>query len=285
MMGYIFLGVDDHDSTKNIECAYALSLSLKLADPGCETCVVVDKFSHVPLKYTNGFDYIVELPFGRTEINHSDIHIDFWQLYHCTPFDSNMFINTYSLAIDNIASLWDFANIDDVVFGSAIDFRGNNTRDTEKFLVQDINKIPAFNTDLIYFNKSDKAQDFFKMADPLFKGWRDVFREILTDNKATNFDFTLMTNIVARATGDSYAFPKYFDYTDLGINFLYNPQDEIQIDWIDSLNIWITANIDIKINNHRQTGILHYDSPSVVTNDLIGKLNDNYRKTKTPIKN
>lgn len=282
--GYIFLGVDDEDKTRNIDCAYALSLSLKLADPDCETCVVVHKFEHVPKRYEGGFDYIVELPFGRTESNHHNIFIDFWQVYYCTPFDESMYINTYTLAVDNVASLWDVRQVDDIVFASATDFRGDLTYDAGKFITQERNNIAPFKADLIYFNKEQKSSEFFKMADPFFKGWRDIYRDVLTEYKAADFEYTLMTNIVAHSLGEQYTFPAYFDYIDLEINFQYNVDDEDQADWLDSLNIWVTDDVDIKINNHRQTGVWHYGNPRVMTADIIKKLDDNYRKAKTKVK-
>jgi hypothetical protein len=103
--GYIFIGVDDDGSVENITNAYALSLSLKLADPNRETCVVVESFHDVPKRYEDGFDYIVELPFKRTESNHHDVRIDFWQLYYCTPFDQTMFVDTQSIVAGNVDSL------------------------------------------------------------------------------------------------------------------------------------------------------------------------------------
>lgn len=282
--GYIFLGVDDTGKRQNIECAYALSLSLKLSDPGCETCVVVNKFDDVPRRYEDKFDYIVELPFGRTEVNHHNILIDFWQIYYCTPFDESMFVNTHSLAIDNIESLWEIRNLDDIVFASALDYRSDPTHDHKNFLVQERNNIPAFRSDLIYFNKGQKSSEFFKLADPFFKNWRDIYRENLSEFKANDFDFTLMTNIVAASLDEDYQFPKYFDYTALDIDFLYDPEKEKQTNWIGNLNVWITNNLEVKVNNHRQTGILYYNDPKVMTAKIIEKLDDHYRKKTTKIK-
>jgi hypothetical protein len=274
--GYIFLGVDDPDKTTNIECAYALSLSIKLADPDAETCVVIHKFAHVPKRYENGFDYIVELPYGRTDVNHHDIMLDFWQMYYCTPFDETMFINTYSLAIDNIISLWEMRKFDSIVFGSAQDYRGGGTYDVSKFIAQARNKIPEFDTDVIYFRKDLLASEFFKMADPVFKHWRDIFRSHLPEYSLADFDFTMVINLVAQILGESYQSPEYFDYTDLSLNFLFDLETDIQTDWLNSVNIWITDNIDVKINNHRQTGIFYYSDPSFMTTEILRKLHDNY---------
>jgi hypothetical protein len=281
--GYIFLGVDDPDKTTNIECAYALSLSIKLAELGAKTCVVVHKFEHVPKKYENGFDYIVELPYGRTDTNHHNIMLDFWQMYYCTPFDDTMFINTYSLAIDNISSLWEMRKFDSIVFANAQDFRGDDTHDVSKFVAQAHNKIPEFNTDVIYFRKDLLASEFFKMADPVFKNWREIFRSHLTEYSPSDFDFTLMVNLVSQMLGEHYQTPDCFNYIDLLLNFLYDAETDTQKDWLNSVNIWVTNDIDVKINNHRQSGIFYYSDPSVMTTEILRKLHDNYTAATTTL--
>lgn len=279
--GYIFFGVDDQGSTQNIERAYALSISLKLADPDRDTCVVVHQFDQVPKRYEEGFDYIIELPFGRTEVNHHDFRIDWWQLYHATPFEKSLYIDTYSIAVDNLDSLWKIANGQDLIFGVANDYRGYKTRNNKQFLVQDRNNLTAFDAGMIYFEKDLESSEFFKMADPLFKDWRTVYLEVLpTKYRAPDFDFNLMINITAKMIGNPIVQEEMFDYTDLGINFLWTPDEDEEERWIDSLNVWFTRDCDLKINNHRQTGIVTYQDPDFLTKDMLTKLNDYYRKAK-----
>jgi len=282
--GYIFLGVDDVGKTQNIKCAYALSISLKLADPDCETCVVVHKFDHVPRRYESGFDYIVELPYGRSDTSHHNMFIDFWQLYHCTPFDESMIINTYSLAIDNIKSLWDMRDIDDIVFATAHNYRGDNIRNDKKFIAQDKNNIKAFNSGVIYFRKEQKSSEFFKMADPMFRSWREIYDRYLSEVKADDFDFTLMTNIVADSLHEQYAIADKFKYTDLEIDFLFDADKDQPFNWSESQNIWITSDLNIKVNNYRLHGIFHYGDPEVITPNLIKQLDDDFSNTKNKTK-
>lgn len=278
--GYVFLGVDDFGKTQNIACAYALSLTLKLADPDRETCVVVNKFSDVPKRYENGFDYIVELPYGRSEVNHHNIFIDFWQLYYCTPFDESMFVNTYALAVESLDGMWDVARESDLVFASAKTFRGE-TFEGNRFDVHEKNKLPCHDVGVIFFRKEEITSEFFKMADPVFKGWRDVYREVHTEIKVNDFDFGLMVNTVAKLLGEQYTDPKLFTYTDLSIDFVQ--EDEKQYDWYDSLNIWFTKDLKLKINNHRLSGIVVYQEPRFLTDAMIDKINDHYNKETTKI--
>lgn len=281
--GYIFLGVDDTNSVVNITSAYALSISLKLADPTRETCVVVSSFHDVPKKYEDGFDYIVELPFKRTEINHRDVLIDFWQLYYCTPFDQTLFIDTQSIAVDNVDSLWEVADFGCLEFASARNFRGELDYHNSQFDVQRANTIVPFDSGMIYFSKDLESSQFFKVADPYFKNWRIIYRDMLNDTKPMDFDFTLMVNLIAGQLGIQPIKHDHFDYTDLTISVLGSDSETTRTDWIRTLNVWYTKDAKLKINNHRQSGIVRYNSPEFITKEMLTKLNDHYRNTTTKI--
>jgi hypothetical protein len=172
------------------------------------------------------------------------------------------------------------SGVADLMFGTALDFRGVATRNSERFVVQDRNSIPAFDAGMLYFTKDRESSEFFKLADPVFKNWRDIYRDRLSEFKATDFDFTLMVNITAQLTGNQYQFPRYFDYTDLELNFTWDPDVEDETNWTESLNLWITDDMTVKVNNHRQTGIVRYGNADYMTDEMIQKLNDNYRKSK-----
>lgn len=272
--GYVFFGTDDINKTTNIECAYVLSTNLKMQDPDCETCVIVHKFDHVPKKYESGFDYIIELPFGRTEVNHHNIFIDFWQLYHCTPFEENIFINTFSFPIDNIASLWEAARIGPIVFPSVLDYRGDlYTQNDESVYKQ--NDVEFYSGDLLYFRKDPLVEEFFKMADVIFKGWRDIYLEFLPEKRPVDFDLNVVVSLLVQLICEQYTTLKYFDYTDLTL------VDDIE----DNINLWITDDLRVKANNYRQTGIFKYGNPEVVNmSDIVEKSNGRFIKKKAKIK-
>jgi hypothetical protein len=276
--GYTILGIDGADSDDNIKAAYALSISLKLADPDRETCVVVTSFDDVTREYSHGFDYIVELPFGRTDANHHDIMIDWWQIYYCTPFTETMSIHNCSLAIDNIEMLWAQTNDVDIAFANSRDFRGTLRSDVERNVAQQRNDVPAFSANLVYFRKSYIASEFFKLADPVFRNWRNVYRDMLTEYRPTDFALDLMCNLTADQLGASYPVLELFDYTNLKINFLFDPENDDQAPWQSQYICWITDDLQVKINNYRQTGVFHYGDPELLTKGIMQKINDSFNK-------
>lgn len=278
--GYVFFGIDQYGESKNIDCAYALSISLKMRDPERETCVVVHKFDNVPKRYEKGFDYIVELPYGRSEVDHHDFRIDWWQIYYATPFEESIYLDTYSLAIDNLSSLWDVTQHEELLFGVARDFRGDLHRNNHLFRTQDNNQMIAFDTRMVYFSKGKKVSEFFKMADPVFKNWRTIYTDLLTNVKVPDFDVTLLVNVVAKLLGEKIIYNDLFDYTDATLKVWEPDEDEVADSWTKYLNVWYADDGMLKLNNHRQTGIFYYDDPTFMNKNIISKLNDNFRKKK-----
>lgn len=280
--GYIIIGTDDYGKTQNITCAYVLCLSLKLADPTREVCVVVNKFADVPKKYEDVFDYIVELPFGRTDSNHDNIFIDFWQLYYCTPFDETIFINTYAYAINNVESLWEVAAFGDLGVFIPTDFASDFF---ELRALQNNDKIEfdGHFADLFYFKKSEAAAEFFKMADPVFKNWRYVYQTYAENVKSKNFDLNVTVNIVLLMIGKTITANKLFDYSNLMLrNDEHQKIDDIE--WLQNLNLWFDIDLaTFKINNFNQRGVLVYNDPRIVEKFDLRKLHDNYRKTNTKV--
>jgi hypothetical protein len=278
--GYIILGVDAAGSIQNIKAAYALSLSLKISDPLRETCVVVNNFLDVPAEYEEGFNYIVELPFKRTEASHNDIMIDWWQIYYCTPFEETIAIHNYSIALDNMEMLWHQTSDIDIAFADSCDFRSILCTDVERTHANVRNNIAVYNAKVVYFRKSQIASEFFKMADPVFRSWRESYYATLPEYRPADFDLDLMCGITVSMLGENYPKLKLFNYNDLKINFLFDPTIENPLNWQEQYTVWVTNNLQVKINNHRQRGLFHYGYPQFLTTDIMRKINDSYN-TKT----
>lgn len=280
--GYITLGVDAPGKTTYIRAAYALSMSLKLTDPDRQTAVVVRKFGDVPSKYEKAFDFIIELPFARTDKTESNVMIDMWQLSHCTPFNETIFVHPMSLAIDNIDSLWDLTRDNDLVFGAAQNVNQEFRSYENKFVAQTNNNIRAFNIDVFYFKQSIKASEFFKMADVVFKNWRTLLLQYVTESRPTHFDYTLIANLTMKLLGEDYICDKLV-YTDFVADNLPIESDDSD-SWLDQVDIWFIGGTNIKINNHRQTGLFVYHNMEILNSEALDDIRSNYTDNTTKIK-
>lgn len=269
--GYIILGVDDFGQQKNITCANSLALSIKELDPDRPVCVVVNDFADLPQRFEKTFDYVVELPYGRSDTFHGDINLDFWQLYNATPFEESIFVDTYSLAVEHIDSLWNAVG-DNIAFGTAYNLRREIFKG-KRYAINEKNEIPTYDTGIIYWKRSKVASEFFKMADPVFKGWRDIYRDVLTEDRPIDFDFGTLVNTTLHMLGEQLRPSPLFTYTDISIRFP-EPEEEDDLKFVEGINIWLTHDHTFKANNYRQTGFVRYGDPSVLTEEMQQKFND-----------
>lgn len=89
-----------------------------------------------------------------------------------------------------------------------------------------------------------------------------------------------MINIVSHLLGDEYYMPSLFNYTDLAIDCSYDTEQDT---WLEQLDFWVASSSNIKINNYRQTGIIYYNDPALLTTEIIQTIHDNYSKAKATL--
>jgi len=280
--GYITMAIDNENSTMQVRSAYSLACSLRLVDPNREICLITDKFKKVPRKYEDAFDYIVELPFGVSDVTEPNKAQNLWQLYHCTPFDESIYVNPASIAVDNIESFWDTFGNDSVVFPSrtlnfklepSVYFEGRETFES--------NPLPNIHADVFYFKRDEFAGDYFKMVDIAFQNWRRVFFDYIKENRPDTFDESIGFALAAYMMGETLQ-PDVdvLEYTDLSPYNVVNIGEENIANWADLVNVWFHTGNKVKINNHRQTGFFVYHDFEIMTDETTDELRK-YRKAAT----
>lgn len=281
--GYVIFGTDDYGKKDNIVHAALLAMSIKMIDHQREICVVVQKFEDIPKQYEDVFDYVVELPFGRTDTQHKNIFIDFWQLNHCSPFHETMFVNTYTFALSEIESFWDAVKYDSLVFFKANDFK-KTKQPKSRIKSTDYVQFQNLGADIIYFKSSRLTKEFFKMADPVFKNWRHFYQKYADNVTYRDFDLSVMVNIVAVLLGETYFVADHFSYTSLYL-IPENHHANNTYEWFESINFWVDQDFNrVKVNNYVQTGFFVYQEPDLIDDDIVRIVDGIYRKKNKKIK-
>lgn len=281
--GYITLAVDYPGNTDNIENAALLAMTARMSDPDREFAVVVRSFGDVPSRLEECFDYIVELPFKRTDQNEGNQLIDAWQIYYATPFEETMWITTNSLVVDNLAAQWHGTEHEDLLFSRPLNYKGDIAQYKKKFRAQKKSDLPAFSSDVFFFRKSETASEFFKMADPVFRHWRDIYREYIKEHRPVGFDFTTLVNITTHMIGYENTQPEYqIEYVDIDPdNMPIDLDEDSNADWSEQINIWFYKGQHVKVNNHRQSGIWVYHDEDLLTREARNDIRSNFSKNKT----
>lgn len=274
--GYCTIAVKTENDTE-VKRAVALACSVKLADPNRPFSLITDSFDSVPKKYENVFDSIIELPYGHTDSTEDSL-INFWQLYHCTPYEQTLFLDTKTLVLDTqIQNYWDnWCKSDLVLASSSKNIKGEQSNFKYRWKVHNANELPTYYTDLIFFSKNDQSQQFFKMLDPVLKNFRNVYLKYITENRPMYFDFNLLVNTTLKMLGDESNIFGDIPHTIISLDNLRLDDNDLPEDWIDYLGCWYT-NGKIKVGNHRLHEIVCYNSYSFLDDEIL----DDYRQRYT----
>lgn len=270
--GYITIATKSKGDTQ-IKQAVALATSLKLVDPDREFCLITDKFESVPKKYEDAFDSIVELPYGNYDPT-EDIMINAWQMYASTPFDETIYLDRRSLVLSNLDDIWDNITLNDLVFpAESENFRGDCTDLKYRYNVHKKNNIPTYRTEVFYFNKSERPEQFFKMFDVVLKEFRRVYIKFIEENRPSYFDFNLLANTTLKMLGEDTNIFSNIPHTLISLENIVLDDDDLPAEWTEYLSSWYSDGL-LKINNHRQTGIICYNSNEFLDDEIL----DDYRK-------
>lgn len=276
--GFITIGIDT--DVDKIKYSYTLALSIKNCDPESEVCLVVDKGKSdlVPKKYFDAFDYIVELPFGNT--GHSDgFHgSNIWQMRYCSPFDETIYLDYDTLFVNvDVPLLWEqFRDYDIAMPAIARTYRNQIANKSTAFSIENSYDLPALYSNLIYFkHDAPLAIEWFKMADPIFQNWRDVYNNHFTEKKPQTFNKTILCNLVTHyldvASDISIVLNNFYDMHSHS-QYLWN--EDISENFTDTLNYWVTPKNIIIENSVLRSGIIHYRDEQFISKDLV----DDFRK-------
>jgi hypothetical protein len=265
--GYVTIATKSADDMQ-IKQAVALASSLKLIDPDREFCLIVDSFSVVPEKYENSFDSIIELPYGNYDPT-EDIAINLWQVYSCSPYEQTMYFDRHILVTMPLDDIWDSVTLHDYIFTpQTVNYRGESTASTEQFYVHNKNNLPTYYTDVFYFGKNEKSQQFFKMLDVVLKEFRRVYAQFVTESRPKYFDLNLLINITIKLLGEENSIHGTIPYTLLRLDNITLDDEDLPLDWVDYMSYWISNGV-IKVSNHRVNGIICYSSDQFLDTEIL----------------
>tara|TARA_Y100000389_G_scaffold73229_1_gene69888 strand:+ start:967 stop:1842 length:876 start_codon:yes stop_codon:yes gene_type:complete len=277
--GFLLLGIDtDQDQ---IKYAYTTALSIKTCDPEASICLIVDDIEKKLISgYENVFDYIIELPFGNTAYKDGFHGSNIWQLREATPYDETIYIDYDTLFLNtDINQLWEILDVYDIAMPNiSRSFRNQPLDRRQLFEFENYYKFPMLYSNFIYFKKdSQLAIDWFKMADPVFQNWRDVYTQLMNDKKPTYFNKNVLCNIVTHLLDVK-------NEVSVSLNNLYDLHahsqhlwnKDIPDNWTDILNYWFPENNRLIVENSIiSSGIVHYRDENFITEEIINEYRTN----------
>jgi len=260
MSNGIVVLAQNNNTTNYVKQAELLAMSLKVTNPNTKISIVTNNV--LDIEFTTLFDKVIPIPWNDSAAE-SDWKIENrWKLYHASPYDKTIIMDTDMLVLQDISSWWNFLEKYKLFFTSKVyTYRGSIANTSYYRKVFEANNLPNLFSGLHYFEKSEEAQEFYHWLELVVNNWQtfyEVFLEGVTRPKHMSIDVcasivALILDNTSKITNASADFPSFThmkkncqDWTDGSNN------------WQDRVGCYISRNCNIKIGNYAQSGILHY---------------------------
>ena len=242
-----------------VDQACLLAMSLKVHN-NTPISLVTDDI--VPSEYIKLFDNIISIPFGDAAEDAEWKVENRWKLYHASPYDETIIMDTDMLVLQNIDVWWNFLSNYELFFtNKVLNYRGT-VADTSYYRKTFIaNNLPNLFAGFHYFKKCDFAQEFYTWLELVMQNWETFYEQHLEPNsrpKHLSVDVcaaivTQILNCEDKITNNKVKFPS-FTHMKTHCQGWNKPQSS----WQDQMGVYISKDCSIKIGNYAQTGILHY---------------------------
>ncbi|MBO01955.1 MAG: hypothetical protein CMG35_12125 [Candidatus Marinimicrobia bacterium] len=249
-----------------VKQAEVLAMSLKVTNPETKISIVTND----KVEFKNLFDKIIEIPWND-DAQFSDWKVENrWKLYHASPYDKTIVMDTDMLILQDITTWWKFLENYKLFFTSSVLTYRGEIADTQYYRKAFIaNNLPNLFAGFHYFEKSNMSLEFYKLLELVVQNWQafyEKFLEGVTRPKHVSIDVcasivALILDCTNDITNAKASFPTFTHMKKYCQGWVDGSDN-----WQDRVGFYMSRDCDIKIGNYNQTGILHYTE-----NDFLEK--------------
>lgn len=271
--GYVVLA-QNTDTIDYIRQAYALALSLKLSQRSVsDISIITDDV--VPEKYKSVFENIIPIPWGDAAVNSRFKVENRWKIYHASPYDQTVVLDTDMLVLDDLSSFWNtFEHYDVYYTGKVLDYRNKTVTSDYYRKAFTANQLPNLYSGLHYFKKSDFAKEFYSWVEVITNNWELFYGKFVSEHYPDRASMDITAALAA----------KVMDVTEQVTNIQHDPVTFIHMksriqgwsqptdSWMQSVAVYFDDSCKLKIANYQQQGVFHYTEKDFLTDKIVSKL-------------
>jgi hypothetical protein len=271
--GYVVLA-QNTNTIDYIRQAYALALSLKLSQRSVSNIsIITDEV--VPEEYKSVFENIIPIPWGDAAVNSRFKVENRWKIYHASPYDQTVVLDTDMLVLDDLSSFWDtFEHYDVYYTGKVLDYRNKTVTSDYYRKAFTANQLPNLYSGLHYFKKSDFAKEFYSWVEIITNNWELFYGKFVSEHYPDRASMDITAALAA----------KVMDVTEQVTNIQHDPVTFIHMksriqgwsqpadSWMQSVAVYFDDLCKLKIANYQQQGVFHYTEKDFLTDKIVSKL-------------
>lgn len=270
-MPYNFTMLAQNGNNDYVLQASLCAMSIAASNPGSKVCLITNDV--VPDKYKQFFDEILEIPWGDKAKKSTWKVGNRWKIYHTTPYDNSIVLDTDMLVLSNIDNWKEFLNKKELFFVNKVkNYRGEwaNTTFYRKTFID--NNLPNLYSGFHFFKKCNFSHEFYTWLEEVMNNW-DLFqaqwlkRGYIQKNVSVDVSAAIVTNIMDCESSITSAID-YPTFTHMKLNCQGWAQS-ISNRWQDRVGSYLTDSLELSIGSYRQQGIFHYTEKDFVTDEIL----------------
>jgi hypothetical protein len=270
--GFLIFSKDTNEK-KFSKCAYALALSIKIHCPESSVSIVTD---NIPEEYKYIFDNIIDIPWNDDRNITTFAAEHRWKLYHCTPYDETIVLDSDMLVLDDISFYWNFFKNYSVYYTTdVINYRGNLVNDIHYRKCFISNNLPNFYSALHYFKKSEESKEFFNLVEIITNNWELFYGKFVSLNYPRQPSMDVTASLAAKILDKETAFSlKNSPIKFVHMKPLLQEWETPPILWRDKVGSYFNERCELKIGNFKQSGVFHYIEKDFITDQILSILEE-----------
>lgn len=267
-----------------VQQASVCAMSILATNPNAKISLITN--DTIPEKYIHLFDQIILIPWNETKDTHLNHSVsERWKIYHASPYDETIVLDTDMLVLQDISSWWKFLSNYKIYFPSnVLTYRGATTTGNYYRRAFTANNLPNLYVGLHYFKKCDFAHEFYKWIELVTNNWELFYGQFVQEHypRYPSMDVTvaIVSKILDCDTEITNSLVKYPTFTHMKpyIQEWQRPS----IKWQDKVGVYLSQDLKLTIGNHIQTGVFHYTEKDFISDDIVQRY-ENYLGVKSVI--
>jgi hypothetical protein len=260
-----------NNSTEDyVKQAYLLAMSLKVTNPDTKISIVTNDV--ICEEYSKFFDKVIDIPWSDSAEN-SDWKVENrWKLYHITPYEETMVLDTDMLILQNIDSWWTFLSNYNLYFTSQVQtYRGETVTSDYYRKTFTANNLPNLYSGLYYFKKCDQCHEFFTWLEIVMNNWELFYgthaKEYYPKLLSLDVSVAIVSKILDIDTEITNKRAKFPTFTHM--KSMIQGWKESVDRWQDAVGVYVSDDCKLKIGNYQQSGIFHYTEKDFASDEII----------------
>jgi hypothetical protein len=268
-INFTMLAQNSHDDY--VMQAIVCAMSIRVSNPNSNVCLITN--DAVPDKYKPLFDDIVEIPWGDKARKSSWKVGNRWKIYHASPYENTIVLDTDMLVLDNITEWWNFLQKRELYYVDRVKtYRGEwFTSDYYRKSFR-VHNLPNLYSGFHYYKKSDFAHEFYNWLETVMNNW-ELFQGQFAGGKYFQKDCSVDVSsaIVSKILDCSESITSKTEYPTFTHMKLHgqNWKSTMTDRWQDRVGVYFNNNCELKIGNFKQSGIFHYTEKDFLTDEII----------------